>query len=320
MSLYRNVVWFSKGLLEYTRPGYEAAAKSFNPNDLEVDLSNRSIMVTGANSGIGKSCAIEVAKRGATVHMVCRSKERGESAQKEIISSTNNNNVFLHIVDISQPRQVYKFAKDFADSQKPLSILVNNAGCMINEREFIENDIEANFATNTLGTYILTKALIPLISKAEKPRIFIVTSGGMLVQKLDYEDLNHEKMKKFDGTMAYAQNKRQQVVMSEYLARKYPNIYFATMHPGWSDTPAVQTSMPSFREKMEKKLRTPEQGADTLVWMCCYKDLEKNENGSFFQDRTAVAKHLPLAWTKNTQEDEEKFIAKLDDLYNRFCN
>ena len=59
----------------------------------------------------------------------------------------------------------------------------------------------------------------------------------MLTHKLDYEDLNHDKLKKFDGTMVYAQQKRQQVVMTEYLAKKHPNIYFASMHPGWSDTP-----------------------------------------------------------------------------------
>ena len=75
---------------EYTKSGYEKAAASFNPKDLEVDLSNRAIMVTGANSGIGKSAAVEVAKRGATVYMVCRNKERGEAAQKEIIEQTKN--------------------------------------------------------------------------------------------------------------------------------------------------------------------------------------------------------------------------------------
>jgi dehydrogenase/reductase SDR family protein 12 len=75
---------------EYTKSGYEKAAKSFNPKDIEVDLSNKSIMVTGANSGIGKSTATEIAKRGATVYMVCRSKERGEKAQKEIIEQTKN--------------------------------------------------------------------------------------------------------------------------------------------------------------------------------------------------------------------------------------
>jgi dehydrogenase/reductase SDR family protein 12 len=223
----------------------------------------------------------------------------------------------LFIVDISQPRSVYKFAKEFADSHKPLNVLVNNAGCMINQRETVEGDLEANFATNTLGTYILTKALLPVISKAEKPRIIIVSSGGMLTQKLDAEDLNGEK-RKFDGTFFYAQNKRQQVVIAEYFARAHPSIFTATMHPGWSDTPAVQTSMPSFRNMMINNLRTPEQGADCLVWMCCYPELEKLENGAFFQDRVPVAKHLPLAWTHYKQADEDLLIKKLDELYDRF--
>lgn len=149
---------------------------------------------------------------------------------------------------------------------------------------------------------------------------FIVSSGGMLTQKLDWQDLSHENMSKFDGTMVYAQNKRQQVVICEYLARINPNVYFATMHPGWSDTPAVQESMPSFREKMINRLRSPEEGADTLVWMCCFNNLEKFPNGSFFQDRVPASKHLPLAWTTNSLEDELNLMKKLDDLYARFCN
>lgn len=321
MSIYRNVVWFTKGMSEYTKQGYESAAKSFRAADLDVNLADRSIMITGANSGIGKICALEVAKRGATVHMVCRSEERGTAAQKEIIDTSKNNNVFLHICDISQPRNVMKFAKDFVESKKPLNILMNNAGCMINDRQTVEDDLEANFATNTLGTFILTKTLLPVIEQGDKPRVLTVSSGGMLTHKLDPVDLNHKNMRKFDGTMVYAQNKRQQVVMTEHLAKKFPKVYFASMHPGWSDTPAVQTSMPSFREKMINKLRTPEQGGDTLVWSCCYSDLENNEaypSGCFLQDRVSVSKHLPLAWTKNSEDEENVLMTKLDELYKRF--
>lgn len=72
---------------------------------------------------------------------------------------------------MSQPRQVYKFAKCFLDSKTPLSILVNNAGCMVNEKQFVEGNIEVNFSTNTLGTHILTKTLLPLIAESENPRV-----------------------------------------------------------------------------------------------------------------------------------------------------
>jgi dehydrogenase/reductase SDR family protein 12 len=155
---------------EYTKGGYQTASKNFNSDDLEVDLSNKSIMVTGSNSGIGKITALEVAKRKATVHMLCRNRERGEKAQQEIIKESKNSNVFLHIVDMAQPRQVFNFAQEFLASGRPLNILVNNAGCMENERKSFEG-LELNFVTNTLSTYILTKTLLPLVAKSDKPRI-----------------------------------------------------------------------------------------------------------------------------------------------------
>ncbi|CAG2069075.1 unnamed protein product, partial [Timema podura] len=82
---------------------------------------------------------------------------------------------------------------------------------MVNSREVDVDGLERNFATNTLGPHILTKLLIPALKKSDKPRILMVSSGGMLVQKLNAEDLQFEKMAPFDGTMAYSQNKRQQV-------------------------------------------------------------------------------------------------------------
>ena len=102
--------------------------------------------------------------------MVCRNKERGEAARTEIMEASGNAKINLHIVDLSQPKQVYKFAKDFSENQQFLNILVNNAGCMINERKEIEG-LEANFAVNTLATHILTKTLVPLLSKSTKPRV-----------------------------------------------------------------------------------------------------------------------------------------------------
>ena len=83
-----------------------------------------------------------------------------------------------------------------------------------------------------------------LLKKSEEPRVVTVSSGGMLVQKLDVDDLQFEKLSPFDGTMAYAQNKRHQVVMTKEWAREHAGVHFSVMHPGWVDTPAVRTSMP----------------------------------------------------------------------------
>nr|CAD7395909.1 unnamed protein product [Timema cristinae] len=354
------------------RGGYQVASKNFSQSDLDVDCSGRIYMITGANSGIGKCVAREIAQRGGTVHMLCRNPQSAETAKNEISEATNNQNVYVHILDMSQPRSVFKFAKEFQTQNEKLDVLyflyanpsethlgshwkttlstpsrylnsyllvtdeteetgnfyhwyrsgpwfqVNNAGCMVNSREVDEDGLERNFATNTLGPHILTKLLIPALKKSDKPRILMVSSGGMLVQKLNAEDLQFEKMAPFDGTMAYSQNKRQQVIMMECLAREHPDIFLAAMHPGWADTPAVRSAMPDFYQRMKDRLRTAEQGADTAVWLAISDTALKHPSGLFFQDRSPVPTHLPLAWTKTTKDQDEQFITQLNELLNKF--
>lgn len=316
MSIYRNAVWFMKGMQEYTKSGYEAAAKHFAPADLDVDLAGRSFMVTGANSGIGKATAQEIANRGGTVHMVCRNKGRGEAAKDDIVERSKNQNVHVHIVDMSSARQVWEFAQSFSQNNA-LHVLINNAGCMVNQRELTDEGLEKNFATNTLGTFILTSALVPLLKQADDPRVVTVSSGGMLTQKLNVDDLQFEKGS-FDGTMAYAQNKRQQVVLTERWAAQHSDIHFSSMHPGWADTPAVQSSMPSFHAKMQSRLRTEAMGADTAVWLAVSAAAAKQPSGLFFQDRKAVATHLPLAYSRSSRQEEDKLLSTLEELALKF--
>ncbi|KAH8851056.1 Dehydrogenase/reductase SDR family member 12 [Schistosoma japonicum] len=261
MSLFRNLAWFSKGMREYTKSGYESAASKFDPNEL-----------TGL--------------------------------------------IIIHLLDLSKPNDVHSFGKQFANNNDSrLDILINNAGCMINEYKTDENGIEANFATNTLGTYILTECLIPALKKSPDARVITVSSGGMLVQKLNHTDLMFTaKRSKFDGTTVYAQNKRQQVVMTEMWAKNYPEIFFCSMHPGWADTPAVALSMPSFYNKMKNKLRTPEQGADTVIWLALVPNVRRYPNGSFFQDRHVVSQHLKLGCTQSTDYEKQRFMSNLADI------
>ncbi|XP_059936065.1 dehydrogenase/reductase SDR family member 12 isoform X1 [Mesoplodon densirostris] len=281
MLLYRSAVWFAKGLREYTKSGYESASKDFIPDDLEVQVPGRAFMVTGGNSGIGKATAFEIAKRGGTVHLVCRDQNRAEGARGEIIRESGNQNIFLHIVDLSDPKTVWKFVENFKQ-EHTLNVLINNAGCMVNERELTEDGLEKNFATNTLGVYVLTTALIPVLEKEHDPRVITVSSGGMLVQKLNTDDLQSERTA-FDGTMVYAQNKRQQVVLTELWARAHPNVHFSCMHPGWVDTPGVRLSMPGFHARLGARLRSEAQGADTVLWLALAPKAAVQPSGRFFQ-------------------------------------
>lgn len=316
MSIYRNLAFLAKGLREFGESGYKSASKNFNPADLEVDVSNEAFMITGANSGIGYSTALAIAKKGGTVHMVCRNQERGEKAKQTIIEESKNENIHLHLVDMSDTRGVFKFAKDFVDEQKHLNVLVNNAGVMHNTREVTEEGLEKNFATNSLGTYVLTFTLIPLLSRNENARVITVSSGGMYTQKLDLKNLQSEKS--FDGTYSYAHQKRQQVIMTEQWAKKFPEIHFYCMHPGWADTPSVRTAMPDFYSTFKNRLRQPEGGADTVIWLALSKTALEEKNGQFYLDRKAQNTHLSLASTRSTEEEKQKLMTILEEMAEQF--
>lgn len=314
MSFYRNSIWFIKGYQEYTKSGYLKKAKTFKP--LNQNLTNKDVMITGGNSGIGLDAAKTLGQLGANIHIVCRSVERAEKAAAEI-KKVSTGKTTVHILDLSQSSKVHEFGDNFVKSGITLYCLVNNAGCMINQRETTTHGYEKNFATNTLGMYILTKKLLGIIQ--EGGRVITVTSGGMLTQRLNLDDLQTEKGT-FDGTMCYAQQKRQQVCITEEWAKIHKHIHFSTTHPGWSDTPAVRSAMPDFYEKMKDKLRTSEQGSDCISWLVAIEKDELGPTGGFYQDRESIAKHLPLAWSKESQEERTKLIAILDEMFNKTCN
>ncbi|KAK0149038.1 Dehydrogenase/reductase SDR family member 12 [Merluccius polli] len=248
--------------------------------------------------------------------MVCRNKDKAEAARADIIRESGNTEVHVHILDLSETSQVWEFVEAFKRQYPSLNVLINNAGCMVNKREMNSNGLEKNFATNTLGVYILTQSLIPLLQKSRGPRVITVSSGGMLVQPLRAHNLQSQGGF-FKGAKVYAQNKRQQVVLTEQWAKAHQVIHFSVMHPGWVDTPAVSASMPQFRQMMGERLRTAVQGADTVVWLALSRAAPATPSGSFFQDRKPVQTHLPMAWTHSSTKDVQKFMGQLETLAQR---
>ncbi|KAH9509440.1 Dehydrogenase/reductase SDR member 12 [Bulinus truncatus] len=172
MSLYRNAVWLLKGMREYTKSGYQNASKSFITSDLDANITHRTFMITGANSGLGRAAATAIAKKGGIVHIVCRNQERGEAALKELKEESGNQNIFLHLLDLSKPREIKSFGDKFNKSGSSLDVLVNNAGILGGEkRETTEDGLETTFATNTFGVHLLTQALLPVLEKSADPRV-----------------------------------------------------------------------------------------------------------------------------------------------------
>jgi dehydrogenase/reductase SDR family protein 12 len=249
--------------------------------------------------------------------MVCRDAERGKVAVESVRATTGNSDVHLSLCDVSSLADIHRFVSDFEASGRSLHVLVNNAGLMVGSGVKSADGYEMNFAVNTLGTYAMTRGFERLLKQSSPSRVILVASGGALTQPLEAEDLEGAKLdqgKKF-GEEQYALDKRRQLAMAEALAEEWAasNIAIYSMHPGWVDTSALRTSMPDFYNRFKDSLRTPAQGADSIVWLAVH-DQSKLVSGEFYCDRAIETKHLPLCWTSYDKKEVDVLMGKLNSM------
>ena len=286
-------------VFSFDRTGFKRHARDFRPEAMASNLHDKTIAITGANSGIGFETARELALRGASVHLLCRNEARGTEALAKIREEAPDALVKLWVVDVSSFQSIDRFVETF-DVEK-LDVLINNAGVLPSERHITQDGFELTLATNYLGGHRLTFGLLPKLTRADAPRVIAVSSGGMYTQRASLTDLDWEK-RPFDGVVSYAMTKRFQVMMTELLSRSAlgQNIRFECMHPGWADTPAVQSSIPGFHKATRKILRSPREGADTVIYLATALDLPE-QSGLFWFDRKPRDPYL----LPRTRESEE---------------
>jgi NAD(P)-dependent dehydrogenase (short-subunit alcohol dehydrogenase family) len=299
----------------FDRTGFRIHSLGFRPEDLDVDLSNRRCLVTGANSGIGFETSLALADLGAEVVLMCRNAERGEEAAERIREQTGNQRVSLELVDMSDLASVRAVAARLADG--PVDVLVHNAGVLPDERVETEDGLELTFATHVAGPFLLTRLLQDRLMKSPDARIIWVSSGGMYTRRLEVEDLDWTE-REFDGVTAYAETKRAQVVLAKLWAEalRGSGVTVNAMHPGWADTPAVASSLPRFHRLTRQILRTPAEGADTVVWLAACPELAET-SGAFFFDREPRRTHW-LPWTRESEEDRHALWSQCEALCEAF--
>ena len=287
-------------LFSFDRSGFERHARRFAAGDLAVDLTGRVCVVTGANSGIGFQTSLALAERGATVWMACRNPARGSRAAAAVRRATGSKAVHLAIVDVADLEAVRRFAAGFP--ARVVDVLVHNAGVLPDRRIASPQGHEATLATHVLGPWLLTRALLPKLQASDDARVVFVSSGGMYSQRLSLAD--HEWQRRpYDGVAAYAQTKRMQVVLAELLAGELrgTRVTVSAMHPGWADTPAVRSSLPRFWQLLRDRLRSPAEGADTVIWLAA-SPAARGRTGLFWFDRQPRPTHL-LPWTRERPAD-----------------
>jgi len=230
-------------------------------------------MITGANSGIGKATALSIAEMGAVVIMICRDKNRGESAQKEIINETGNKSVDLLICDLTSQESIYKLVENFKKKYQKLHVLINNAGVVKTNRTLTIDGFETTFAVNYLAPFLLTNLLLDILKKNVPSRIVNVSSGIHKNGNINFDDLQAEN--KYRSYKAYGQSKLALILFTYELSKKIKGtgVTVNALHPGFTRT-NIGRDYSVFIRAFTKLSKNPKKGAETSIYLATSPEVE----------------------------------------------
>lgn len=264
----------------------QALRNRFRSWSSDVTLDNKTVIITGANTGIGKHAATDLAKRGARIIMACRDMEKANAALKEVIEASGNQNVVTCRLDLADTKSIREFAEKINTEEKQVNILINNAGVMVCPYGKTADGFEMQIGVNHMGHFLLTYLLLDLIKSSAPARIITVSSMAHKWGAINLEDINSEKS--YDKRKAYSQSKLANILFTRSLAKRLEGTGVTTyaLHPG-----VVQTDLWRHLSKPEQAVmwmarpftKTSVQGAQTSIYCAVAPELDK-ESGKYYSD------------------------------------
>jgi retinol dehydrogenase 14 len=248
----------------------------------------KTIMITGANSGIGKITALELAKMGHRIILVCRNQSKGEAVLKEMMEVSGNPNIDLMLCDLSSLKDVKRFSEALKAQVAEIDVLINNAGVMSHERQITEDGYEMHFQVNYLAPVLLTELLINQL--ARKGRIINLTSMAHRVGTIRFDDINLSR--KFSMLKAYSQSKLALTLYTYQLASRLKDheIMVNCVHPGiiisnlgvYKDKRTIDF----FTGKLKRLFTSESRGAETSIYLASSDQVE-GLTGHYFYKKKA---------------------------------
>jgi NAD(P)-dependent dehydrogenase (short-subunit alcohol dehydrogenase family) len=274
-------------------------------------MNGKTVVITGATSGIGESAAFELARRGADLALLCRSTARGEDTKGRIEAEIGRSCVRLFKADFERLDDIRNVAARLAEELPKIDVLLNNAGVTMLRREETADGFEKTFGVNHLAPFLLTQTLLPKILETPGARIVNVASEAHRFARFDLDDLQSNR--RYSSMRVYGASKLANILYTNELARRVEgrDIGIWSLHPG-----AVATRLGANNGGIAKLLlpvlalffRTPDQGAETSIYLCSEPEIEA-ENGSYFADKrtketSALARDMETAtrlWAESEQ-------------------
>jgi NAD(P)-dependent dehydrogenase (short-subunit alcohol dehydrogenase family) len=260
-----------------------------------TDLSGKTVLITGATSGIGFEASVELARMGAQLVIVGRNEAKTAPKAEEVRKRSGSNRVEFLICDFASQRQVRRLAEAFQARHDSLHLLVNNAGTVFPKRTLTEDGIEATFAVNHLSYFLLTHLLLDLLVKSAPARIVNVSSVAHYRGTMDFDDLMFERGYRL--MRAYSRSKLANVLFTRELARrlKGSGVTVNALHPGavatniWSSAPRTIRPVLWIAKRL---MITPAEGAKTILYLATSRDVEGTTGLYFERNRPKLPSQL----------------------------
>ena len=305
-----------------------------SPDLLTTDLTGKTFIVTGANSGIGLVTVGQLAKQGASVILACRRVPEGDAARAAIVATGVKGTITVMALDLADLSSVRAFAAAFLAGHARLDGLVNNAGVMNTPKGTTKDGFETQFGVNHLGHYLLTELLLDVLKQSAPSRIVILSSCYHDVAmgkegRIDFDDLQFER-RAYDGWTSYAQSKLANVLHGKSLATRLTGtgVTAVSVHPGWVRTNLIRNSMPTWVQDYLLRpvlgfmgMIEPWEGAQTTLFALLSPDVTGHAGAFYsqtgtYRDKKANIGGWPLP-SPNPNAHSDSVAARLDDVSRR---
>jgi NAD(P)-dependent dehydrogenase (short-subunit alcohol dehydrogenase family) len=263
-------------------------------------MQGKTVVITGATSGIGQIAAEKLAAMGARLVVIARDKTRGEAALARLRSISPALNHTIHYADLSRLAEVKRVAAEIAAAEPRIDVLINNAGALFSARQVTSDGLERTFATNHLSYFVLTHGLRERLRASTPARIVNVASDAHKGEKLDFNDL--QSAGNYRGLHVYGRSKLCNILFTRELARRWEGtgVTANSLHPGFVSTRFGDESggLLSFVVRAAKIFAiTPEKGAETIIYLASSPEVA-NANGLYYY------KCRPATPTKEAQDND----------------
>jgi retinol dehydrogenase-14 len=253
-----------------------------------LPMAGRAVLITGGTGGIGKATAIGLAMIGARVGITGRDLARAEQAAADIRATSGNPAVDAFAADMTSQAEVRRLAASVLDAYPRLHVLLNNVGGFWAHRHLTADGLEHTFALNYLAPFLLTNLLLDRLKASAPARVITVSSGVQATGRIDFDDL--QGAHNYSGQRAYNQSKLADVMFTNELARRLEGtgVTANSLHPGMVRTNFGAEDQAGWFTVVGRVvlplLKTPEQGAQTSIYLASSPDVE-GVTGKFFADR-----------------------------------